>query len=529
MRFKNLTDEDKKLIHDVYYDKNGEPWEKRAAKLGEKFHVSERTIRKWCSENLGFKEKEDVAKLEKSADLDDAKIKQHDSKKKYFLISWAQNATPVHVNFLKNMEAYAEFLDAELLIIPGRYHNPTSMWTEKDESQDWWDSSVLQYLSLNRHHLNNSITILSDIKIQPTATNPLTSLESLTANQSCVVGHPRVHLKSMPVMDANKPKIIMSTGGCTVPNFTDSKSGKIAEFHYTYGFVLIEVVDEDLFHPRQITATEDGNFYDLYYRVKDGEVSRIKEKEVVAVIKGDIHYGNHDEKVLAKSCDELLPKLLPQKVFLHDVFDGFSINHHEADNFIKQYRNEVEGTNSLRKEIDNLMTWLDKMKKYNLVVVFSNHDDFLNRFIIKQDIRKNVKNALEYVEYAKVLLEDRAPNGLISYIINEKFGSQIECLGRNDSYQLNGWELAIHGMDGVNGSRGSIQQYKRMNTKTISAHAHSVVRMDGALQVGCNTKLRMGYNNGVSTWVHSDIIIHADGKAQHIIYAGKEKDFTTLK
>jgi hypothetical protein len=84
-------------------------------------------------------------------------------------------------------------------------------------------------------------------------------------------------------------------------------------------------------------------------------------------------------------------------------------------------------------------------------------------------------------------------------------------------------------MDGFNGSRGSIQQYRKLNTKTISAHAHSVGRFDGALQVGCNTKLRMGYNNGVSSWVHSDVIIHENGKVQHIIYAGKEKNFTTLK
>jgi len=519
MKFKELTENDKSYISSVYYDKELS-WDDRMKKLMAYLNKSERTVRKWLVK-LGLKEKEN----KEINVLEMAKTKQHDKEKKYFLITWAQNATPINLNFFKNIKKYSEFLNGQILVIPGRYHNPTSIFTAKDESQEWWDENVVPYLSLNRHNLNKSISVLSDIKIQPTASNPLTSLECLTSNQSSIVGHPRVHLKSMPVMDANKPKIIMSTGGCTKPNFTDSKNGAISSFHYTYGFIVVEVVDDELFYIRQVTAIEDGSFCDLCYSVKNEQVSKIKK--VSALIKGDIHYGNHDEKVLDKSFDKLIPKIKPKQVILHDVFDGYSINHHEANNFIKQYHNEIDGTNSLKKEIDNLLNWLKSKKNLNLVVVFSNHDDFLNRFIINSDIRKNVKNALEYVEYAKVLLENKAPNGLIAYIINKNI-PEIKCLGRNDSYKIKDWELAIHGMDGFNGSKGSIQQYRKLNTKTISAHAHSIGRFDGALQVGCNTKLRMGYNNGVSSWVHSDVIVHENGKTQHIIYAGKEKDFTTF-
>jgi hypothetical protein len=520
MNFKDLTDKDKKNVKKIYLNKDL-TWDERMKNLMEYFGKSERTARKWLVA-LGIKQKVD----KEPSILTIAKTKKHDGKKKYFLITWAQNATPVNLNFFNNIKKYSEFLNGQVLVIPGRYHNPTSMWTNNDESQEWWDESLLPYLSLNRHNLNKSISVLSDIKIQPTATNPLTSLECLTANQSSIVGHPRVHLKSMPVMDANKPKIIMSTGGCTKPNFTDSKNGAISSFHYTYGFVIVEVVDDELFYARQVTALEDGSFCDLYYSVKNEKVERIKE--VAALIKGDIHYGNHDEKVLDISFNKLIPKINPKQIVLHDIFDGYSINHHEANNFIKQYHNEVNGTNSLKREIDNLISWLDKIKKYNLVIVFSNHDDFLNRFIINSDIRKNVKNALEYVEYAKVLLENNAPNGLIAYIINKNI-PQIKCLGRNESYKIKDFFVSIHGMDGVNGSKGSLQAYRKMNTKTITAHAHSIGRLDGAIQVGCNTKLRMGYNNGVSSWVHSDVIIHENGKVQHIIYIGEEKDYTTFK
>ena len=36
-----------------------------------------------------------------------AKKKKLDKKKDTFIISWAQNATPIHKNLMKNIEAYA--------------------------------------------------------------------------------------------------------------------------------------------------------------------------------------------------------------------------------------------------------------------------------------------------------------------------------------------------------------------------------------------------------------------------------------
>lgn len=520
MKLEKITKESIQQVTDIYYDKNL-TWDERMSKIMEIWGVSERTARRRLVK-LGLKEKN---KIVTSKHFEDAKKKQHDKKKKMFLISWAQNNTSVHSRFLKNMEAYAKHIDAEILIIPGRYNNQTQ--TLEKNTDESWASEVVPYLSANRHNLNKSISVFSDIKVQATAVNPLNSLESLTTENSCVVGHPRVHLKILPTLDLENPKIILSTGACTKPNFTDSKIGKIGNFHHTLGFAIVEIKDNEKFFVRQITAIdEDGSFSDLYFDVKDEKVTRIKN--VLTLVKGDIHYGSHDEEVLKRSFEELIPKINPREIILHDIFDGLSINHHEANNFIKQYHNEVSGKNSLRQEIDNLMAWLETIKKYNLVVVFSNHDDFLNRFIINADIKKNVKNALEYVEFAKILLENKAPNGLIAYLINQKF-KKIKCLGRNDSYKVGGWELGIHGMDGVNGSRGSVQQYRKLNSKIISAHAHSPCRLDGTLQVGTNTQLRMGYNNGVSTWAHSDVIIHMNKKSQHIIYVGKGREFTTFK
>jgi len=519
MKFKNLKETDINYAKQVYYNKTLS-WDERMGILMNFFGKSERTVRHWLVA-LGIKEKEDVETT--SEQIIAAKQKQHDIAKKRFLITAAQNATKINLGFWKSLLAYAKFIDAEILVIPYRYHNPTSIILETDKKQEWWDEKIVPYLTLNRHDLNNKITILSDVKIQPTAILPLTSLESI-CRESCIVGHPRIQMKSLPVLD-DKPRIMFTTGNLTNPNFTDSKIGKISEFHLTYGAVVVEIKDEDTFYARQITAKSTGDFNDLYWHVSNGVVSR--NTEVAALIKGDIHYGAHDESVLKRSFDELIPKLQPKEIFLHDLADFKSVNPHEEKNWIQQYRNEVNDVSSLRKELDKILNFLDTIKKYNLVVVFSNHDNFLDRFIINADPKKNVKNALEFVEYSKVLLEDKAPNGLLGYIINQKFPN-IKVLPRDGSYKVKGWELSKHGMDGTCGSRGSIQQFKRLNTKIVTGHGHGVARFDGAVQVGCNCKLRQGYNHAASDWVHSDVIIHNDGKCQTILYIGPNAEFTTF-
>src|SRR5665213_2178491 len=47
-----------------------------------------------------------------------------------FIVTAAQNATPAHIGFLKSLESACNHLDAELIVVPIRYKNPTSRWTE---------------------------------------------------------------------------------------------------------------------------------------------------------------------------------------------------------------------------------------------------------------------------------------------------------------------------------------------------------------------------------------------------------------
>jgi len=325
MKFKDLTEENKKLLKDSYFNraKLGLTVEKLASNLGSQLSVSERTIRKWFSEKLDLKEKVDI----ESEQYELAKKKKADKTKKRFIITWAQNNTPIHTKFLNNVKAYANHIDADIHVIAGRYKNPTSVFSDKNE--DVWADEVLPYLDANRHDIHKYLSIMSDIKIQPTATNPMTGLQGMSGINSCVFGSPKVQMEMIPVLEGKKPKMMLTTGSCTLMNYTDSKSGKKGEFHHTIGFVVVEIKDNDndTFFIRQVTAHDKtGSFTDLFYRVDNCEISKVES--ISAAVLGDLHYGHHDQQVLDKTF-EMLSVLKPKHVILHDVFDGDSISHHQ--------------------------------------------------------------------------------------------------------------------------------------------------------------------------------------------------------
>jgi len=521
MKFKKLTEEDKEYIASVYKNKDLS-WDDRMVDLCNKFSISERQLRRWCSEKLGLKER--VEGTVSTEQLEVAKTKELNSDKKFFLITAVQNASKINLSFWNNLKTYAEYLDAQILVIPYTYHNPTNPLVIKEDGDMWWPKEVEDYLTLNRHNINENFSILSDVVISPTAIMPLTNLESMTGEHSCCVASPRIHMKSLPVF-GDRPKLMFTTGTLSKPNFTKTKIGKISEFHSTYGALLIEK-DGKEFYARQITGKDNGSFNDLWYHVDNENISR--NKSVPALIKGDTHYPFVDKNVHRMGFEDLVPKLNPNEIFLHDLIDFRSINHHEANNFVKVFRNQEDGLGSVEKEIEGAMQFLEKIKHLNIRIVNSNHDRFLESFIIDSDIKKAGMNTLQYLEYAKVLLEDKAPKGLLAYIIEKRF-PEIKCFGRDDSYIVKGVELACHGSDGIGGSRGNAKQFKSLNIKVITAHGHNALRYDGSAQVGCNCDKRLGYNHSASAWVHSDIILHNDGKFQHIFYLGPNSEYTILK
>jgi hypothetical protein len=143
---------------------------------------------------------------------------------KRYVITAAQNATPVHDGFLAALKGYCKRNNAELLVIPIRYKNPSSVWTESQANEEVWAPELAPYLYNQRKKLNPNLVLLGDIKTVATAVSPLTGFEGITHGESGILGHTKLQLKTVPTPQNSLPKILTTTGAITMPNYTAERN-----------------------------------------------------------------------------------------------------------------------------------------------------------------------------------------------------------------------------------------------------------------------------------------------------------------
>lgn len=440
---------------------------------------------------------------------------------KRFVITAAQNGTPVHKGFLEALKQYCAFNGAELVVIPIRYKNPTSMWSESQSGAMVWADELKGYLYNQRKKLNDNLVLLADIKTLPTATKPLSAFEAITAGESGILGHTKLQLLTVPTPQGRLPKILTTTGAVTVKNYTDSKAGKLGEFHHTLGACAVDIVGKKFFM-RQINATRDGSFIDLNYEYMPDTV--YEAPPALAIVFGDTHRKFIDPAV--EKCtfgeDGMVDRLNPEYLVFHDLHDGYAENpHHWGNPFVNLAKTEAK-IHLVENEVMDDIEWLkSKVGDRKGIVVSSNHDDFLWRWITKSDWRLDAPNAKFYLETALAMVRSTrmTPSGSDTvdpfvYWVNKLKGHNvsIRCLGRDESFQLGGIELSMHGDQGPNGVRGSRMNLRRIGVKSIIGHSHSPGIEEGCMQTGTSTPLKLEYNSGPSSWLQCHAVLYANNK-----------------
>lgn len=441
-----------------------------------------------------------------------------------YFVTYAQANTPIDKNLWQNMLSYAKTHSAEIVVIPGTYLNAHSEFANYEHG---WHPGLLPYMHAKEDKLHNYLTIISDANVLPTAERPLRGFEGVTGEESSIIGHPRHHIEVVPTLPQSRDKFLMTTGAITVPNYRNARVGKKAKFHHVQGFLIVEVFDEEHFVFRHISATKDGSFQDLCYKVSKGKVSKKGKSDTIVL--GDLHLKYRDEDML-KETRRLAKKLNVDNLVTHDIFDGYSINHHEARDLVSQAIKEKKGDNSLSLEIADMLAWIDSWTKnedWRLVIVPSNHNDWLDKWVRLQQGHKDIKNFELFIELQRILFNEEAPRGLVAYLIDKHFPiNKVLTLGRHESFKRLGFELNNHGDLGSNGAKGTPNTFKKLNVKIVSGDKHFLYSLDGAHGVGISTHKDMGYNRGLSSWTKSHGVIHENGKYQHLIYVdGKFTNF----
>lgn len=446
---------------------------------------------------------------------------RQDITRKRLLITSAQNATPIDARFFRALLRACEHLDAQLVVVPIRYKNPTSVWVDKDAAQDWWASELVPYLCNERKVLNRNLTLLGDVKTVPTAEQPLSGFETMTHGESAILGHPRLQFKTVPVPRNRMPKILTTTGSVTVRNYTDTKTGKKGDFHHTLGACFVEVRG-DRFHLRQINAAKDGSFVDLDMHYTADGVK--KAPRALALVMGDTHVDFVDPAVVRATFGRggMVDTLRPEVLVWHDVLDGYSRNPHHRDNVFNEIAKRGSGRHDVAAEVERAIAFLDKHtpEKTRSLVVSSNHDDFLARWIRDTDWRRDPDNARFYLATAAAMVDSTklGPAGLevcepFAYWVEKRLGGErVRCLRRDESFEVAGIELGLHGDRGPNGARGSLKNMRAIGPKVIIGHSHSPGIEQGAYQAGTSTRLRLEYNSGPSSWLQTHVVVYANGK-----------------
>lgn len=444
---------------------------------------------------------------------------------KRYLITSAQNATPIHERFWNALLQAKKYYDAELVVIPGRYKNPTSIWTQKNQENEWWDKNVLPYLFDGRINLNDRIVILGDLKIQWAAANPLSGLNTITGDKSGIVGHGNRALRSIAAPQYKHPKIMFTTGSCTTENYTDTKRGKIAEFNHSIGGLIVEI-DGDTFYARQLSATKDGSFIDLDVEFS-AEGVRPAER-ALALSQGDSHVRFVDPNVIKATFDNedsLVRLIRPKYIVWHDLLDQHSRNHHHRLNndWITELAKQKAGIESLREEIEEAVKFVNEKtpRDSHSVIVSSNHDRAVSRWLLETDFRKDPINAEFYLELALMIAKTahRTSGGVayddafILYARNKKLaGENVRFLKEGESFLLHGVQYGLHGDKGPNGARGTTKNLSAIGVKATKGHSHTAEIIDGCYSSGTSTPRLEYEGGGPSSHTNSHVVQYANGK-----------------
>lgn len=453
------------------------------------------------------------------------KIEKLVGKKTRFFITTAVAGKEIHTGFMETVDLWCSANDGVLLILPC-----ADVWDRQSSniaaSSLAFDPWFKDRLVISRKVALNDNLSLSDIRVSAKQIKPLTGLARIgQRNKSMIVAATKQFLEYTGMgNDRVFPHATLTTGTCTIANYrTDrymsERLSNIAENDHVIGGVIVEIEDDKHFHFRHVQAADDGSFVDLGKRwFPDGTTAT----ETATLVLGDWHADATDKSVRAGVAD-MLSKLDIGTVILHDFFDGCSINHHDAKDPGKLARKHDNGLSCLRREIEiggcDLNWFHDRVE--NLVVVKSNHDEFLDRYLDSGRYLNDYQNSTISHDLA---LAKRHGDDVVKYAY-ETYGSlrhpeKIVWLRRDESYKIANVELGAHGDKGANGSRGTLDSIEKAYGNCVVGHTHSAAIYRGVFRVGTSTKFELDYNIGPSSWTHTCCLVYHDGSRQLVNFIG---------
>lgn len=463
---------------------------------------------------------------------------------KRYLLTSAQNGTKVHTAFWNNLNAMAIHYDATLMVSGFFYNKNANGQASRskgraiqaelpDEAE--FAPEVREYLMNDRIDLAPRLTFCGELNILPTARRPLMGMENYTYRKSTIVPHATIALKSVAGMKEEGVKLLYTTGACTQRNYIKRREGFRAEHFHAYAALLVEVNDRGNWWCRQVEQGDDGTLCDLTLVFKGGRLVRDNAR-VANICRGDIHASKLDEEVAEagwRGEGNMLDTLRPYSQHIHDILDCGPFGHHTRKDAFENYRAYHRSDRaSMAGELRRTGQVVAQLQRpwCRTVAVNANHDRHLERDLKETDWRRDSENAETMLMLtAKCLrairVDDRSFN-LVETAIRDFSAvplDYVEFLHEDQSdiilKQIDGGiECGAHGDRGANGAQGTPVGFARMGRKMNVADKHVIEIIDLVYVSGLNAKLDMGYNKGMSSWTHGDIVTYNNSKRAILSY-----------
>lgn len=458
---------------------------------------------------------------------------------KRYIISCAQSNTPVYAPLLRNLEAYAEWLSkdgpVEILISRFSYNkrtygaNAVKPGTKKpsDNHEMWFDEQISPYVCDERLQLAPGMVFNGDWEMYPTQTHPLAGLDTVNGRKSSIFPHVKMEMRSIATLPSEPVKLQYSTGAVTKLNYIKKRAGFIAEHYHTFGALIVEVQSDGNWWVRQLHSDGNGNLQDWTRRVTKGVVS--DGHRIEGMQPGDVHASEIDPEVKRIIWGEngtggLIDELKPKYQFYHDLFSMRSRSHHEMHDFYRMYEKHMRSEESVWEEIETTARFVREADRpfCKAVVVRSNHDIHLEKWLATADFREDYMNARFFLEatLAKIEAMERADNRfmVLEWALRKaNIPASVKFLVEDEPFVTcakygGGIENGMHGHLGPRGARGSPQNISKIGRRSNIGHFHAAGIYHGTYVAGTCSVLKLPYTKGPSDWTHSLVITYPNGK-----------------
>ncbi len=459
---------------------------------------------------------------------------------KTYVVTTAQKGAEPNWTFLNGLERLCKEREGKLLILPTNGKMTTSRRGKDKEDNEVitfreYIRSRKKYMELvfddddgevpmdAKFKLNNVLYVMNyPVKAQQMI--PLTSWDRhVKVDKSAIIPSPKLMMFPQANSKQSLPKILMSTGAVTEPNYKINSWGTHAFLDHNFAAILVEVVDDSAYHFRQLVANKDGVFYDLGRRY-EGSATSVKEDAELMVL-GDLHAGETD-KLSWNASKKMIKEYKPGYIVVHDLFSGVSVNPHEQGNETRRARRAIEGKDILEEELRTCGSVLTELvhsapEGCQVVVVRSNHDQFLDRYISAGDFTRAPGKNLPLLhrlaaDLQETPVDDLAGGALKLGIENYAFHPipNVKWLRSDEDFKKRGWQFGDHGHLGPNGSKGTLRNQERSLGRSVCGHSHCPGIFRNAWRVGTLSELDLGYNKGPSSWMHTNFILYRNGQGQ---------------